>query len=343
MRFAAEHNQWLLLLVPLAAWFAAWAHTRRRRDLERLAHAAVAPRLIRSVSRTRQHVKSALLVAGLGLLALALTGPRFGVRLEMAQRRGVDVVLLLDLSRSMLTEDVRPNRLERARQAMGKLLDDLQGDRVALVVFAANAYVQCPLTLDTAALRLLLGAVDVNAIPSQGTSLARALELAGGVFDPEDRNDKVAVLFSDGEAHTGSAADAAGQLADRGVRLFCIGVGSPEGDLIPLGSEEDGSRLDYHKDRDGNYVKSRLEEAALREIAAAGEGAYWRNSLTGRELEDVADRISGLQQKELGAERFTRYEERFQIPLALAVACFLIEGILSERSRGRREWRGRFA
>ena len=342
MRFAAEHNQWLLLLVPLAAWFAAWAHSRRRRDLERLAHAAVAPRLTRSVSRTRQHVKSALLVAGLGLLALALTGPRFGVRLEMAQRRGVDVVLLLDLSRSMLTEDVRPNRLERARQAMGKLLDDLQGDRVALVVFAANAYVQCPLTLDTAALRLLLGAVDVNAIPSQGTSLARALELAGGVFDPEDRHDKVAVLFSDGEAHTGSAADAAARLADQGVRLFCIGVGSPEGDLIPLRSE-DGRRLDYHKDRDGNYVKSRLDEAALREVAAAGEGAYWRSSLTGRELEAVADRISGLQQKELGAERFTRYEERFQIPLALALACFLAEGLLSERSRGRREWRGRFA
>ncbi len=342
MRFAAEHNQWLLLLVPLAAWFAAWAHSRRRRDLERLAHAAVAPRLTRSVSRTRQHVKSALLVAGLGLLALALTGPRFGVRLEMAQRRGVDVVLLLDLSRSMLTEDVRPNRLERARQAMGKLLDDLQGDRVALVVFAANAYVQCPLTLDTAALRLLLGAVDVNAIPSQGTSLARALELAGGVFDPEDRHDKVAVLFSDGEAHTGSAADAGARLADQGVRLFCIGVGSPEGDLIPLRSE-DGSRLDYHKDRDGNYVKSRLDEAALREVAAGGEGAYWRSSLTGRELEAVADRISGLQQKELGAERFTRYEERFQIPLALALACFLAEGLLSERSRGRREWRGRFA
>ena len=341
MRFAAEHNQWLLLLVPLAAWFAAWAHLRRRRDLERLAHAAVAPRLIRSVSRTRQHLKSALCVAGIGLLALALTGPRFGVRLEMAQRRGVDVVLLLDLSRSMLAEDVRPNRLERSRQAIGKLLDDLQGHRVALVVFASTAYVQCPLTLDTAALRMLLGAVDVNAIPSQGTSLARALELAEGVFDPEDRQHKVAVLFSDGEAHSGSAAAAAARLADQGARLFCIGVGSPEGGLIPLRAE-DGSRLDYHKDRDGNYVKSRLDEAELREVASAGEGAYWRSSLTGRELEAVVDRISEVQRKELGSERFTRYEERFQIPLALALACFLAEGFLSERARGRREWRGRF-
>ena len=342
MRFAAEHNQWLLLLVPLAAWFAVWAHSRRRRDLERMAHAAVAPRLIRSLSRGRQHLRSALLVAGIGLLALALTGPRFGVRLEMAQRRGVDVVLLLDVSRSMLAEDVRPNRLERARQAIGKLLDELKGDRVALVVFAANAYVQCPLTLDTPALRLLLGAVDVNAIPSQGTSLARAIDQAGRLFDPEEREHKVAVLFSDGEAHTGSSAEAAARLADRGARLYCVGVGSPEGGLIPLRSEE-GSRMEYHKDRDGNYVKSRLDEAALREVASAGEGAYWRSSLTGRELEDLVDRISGLQQKELGSERFTRYEERFQIPLALALACFLAEGLLSERSRRRREWRGRFA
>ena len=342
MRFAAEHNQWLLLLVPLAAWFAVWAHSRRRRDLEGLVHAAVAPRLTRSVSRARQHLKSALLVAGMGLLALALTGPRFGVRLEMAQRRGVDVVVLLDVSRSMLAEDVRPNRLERARQAIGKLLDELKGDRAALVVFAANAYVQCPLTLDTSALRLLLGSVDVAAIPSQGTSLARAIDQAGRLFDPEDRQHKAAVLFTDGEAHTGSAAEAAARLADQGARLYCIGVGSPEGGLIPLRSGEDG-RMEYHKDRDGNYVKSRLDEAALREAASAGEGAYWRSSLGGRELEAVADRISGLQQKELGSERFTRYEERFQIPLALALACFLAEGLLSERSRRRREWRGRFA
>ena len=342
MRFAAEHNQWLLLLVPLAAWFAVWAHSRRRRDLEGLVHAAVAPRLTRSVSRARQHLKSALLVAGMGLLALALTGPRFGVRLEMAQRRGVDVVVLLDVSRSMLAEDVRPNRLERARQAIGKLLDELKGDRAALVVFAANAYVQCPLTLDTSALRLLLGSVDVAAIPSQGTSLARAIDQAGRLFDPEDRQHKAAVLFTDGEAHTGSAAEAAARLADEGARLYCIGVGSPEGGLIPLRSGEDG-RMEYHKDRDGNYVKSRLDEAALREAASAGEGAYWRSSLGGRELEAVADRISGLQQKELGSERFTRYEERFQIPLALALACFLAEGLLSERSRRRREWRGRFA
>jgi Ca-activated chloride channel family protein len=342
MRFAAEHNQWLLLLVPMVAWFAVWALRRRRRDLERLAHADVAERLTRTVSRPRQQIKSALVVGGIGLLILALTGPQFGIRLEMAERRGVDVVVVLDVSRSMLAEDVRPNRLQRARRAIHRLMDGLEGDRVALVVFAANAYVQCPLTLDISALRMLLGAVDVDAIPSQGTSLARALDRAAHVFDEGDQQHKVVVVFSDGEAHAGDAATAAGRLAEEGARVFCVGIGSSDGELIPLRAD-DGTHLDYHKDRDGNYVKSRLDETSLRDVAAAGEGAYWRNSLTAGELDELADRIAGVEEKELGSERFTRYEERYQIPLALALVCFLTEGLLSERSRSRREWRGRFA
>lgn len=342
MRFAYPEYGWLLLLVPLAILFAVWAAGRRRRDLERLAHAAVAPRLTRTVSRARQHVKTALVVAGVGLLVVALTGPQFGVKLEMAERRGVDVVIVLDLSRSMLAEDVRPNRLERARHAVGELLDRLEGDRVGLVVFAANAYVQCPLTLDYGALRMLLAAVEIGAMPSQGTSLERALGVAADAFDDEARQDRAVVVLSDGEAHLGDAASAAARLAADGARVFCIGVGTSDGELIPL-KADDGTRLDYHKDRDGNYVKTRLDEPALREVAAAGEGAYWRSSLSAFEVQALSDRIAGMEDGDLGAERFTSYEERYQIPLGLALLCFVVEGLLSERARRRREWRGRFA
>lgn len=342
MRFASPDNAWFLLLMPLAVAFAVWATRRRRRDLERFVHAAVAERLTRSVSRTRQSLRSGLVVAGLLLSVLALTGPQFGVKLEMAQRRGVDVAIVLDLSRSMLTQDVRPNRLERARHAVGELVAGLEGDRVGLVVYAADAFVQCPLTLDSGAMGMLLRSVQVGDLPSQGTSLARALQAAGRSFDEHDRQFKVVVVFSDGEAHVGDAAEAAAALAGAGVTVYCVGVGTPEGDLVPVGGDG-GTRTEYHRDRAGNYVKSRLDEAALRDVAAAGEGAYWRSSLGGRELEDLADRIAGMEEKTLGADRFTHFEERFQIPLAAALLCFLAESLLSDRAQSRREWRGRFA
>lgn len=342
MRFSTPDAAWLLLLLPLLAFFVLWAARRRRADLQRFAAAEVVDRLTRTARPGIAVWKGLLFSAGVLFLVLALTGPQFGVRLEMAERRGVDVMVVLDVSRSMLTEDVRPNRLERARHAVGELLDRLEGDRVGLVVFAGSAFVQCPLTLDQGALRMLLASVDAGSIPSQGTSLERALVAAGRSFREEDTQYKVIVALSDGEAHVGDAAAAAAELADQGVRIFTLGMGTPEGDLIPLRAD-DGTRLEYHKDRDGNYVKSRLDEAALRRVAAAGEGAYWRTTLQGGELTDLADRIAGLEERDLGTDRFTRYEERFQWPLLAALLCFVAETALSERSRTRREWQGRFA
>ena len=342
MRFSSPGTAWFLLLLPLLALFALWAMRQRQRDLARFAGSEVVGRLTRTVRRGRQQFKSVLIISGILLLVIALTGPQFGVRLEMAERRGVDVMVVLDLSRSMLTEDVRPSRLERARHAIDELLDQLEGDRAGLVVFAANAFVQCPLTLDHSAMRMLLSALNGGDIPSQGTSLERALETAGKSFNEDDRQYKVVVVFSDGEAHSGDASGAAAALAAQGARVFCVGMGTPEGDLIPLRAD-DGTRLEYHKDRDGNYVKSRLDETALRGVAAAGEGAYWRSSLAGDELKALVDRIAGLEEKELGEERFTRYEDRFQWPLLAGLLCFLAETLLSERARLRREWQGRFA
>lgn len=342
MRFASPDTAWLLLLVPVLALFVWRAALQRRRDLRRFAWTEVIARLTRTVRPGRAQLKSALFVTGCLFLLIALTGPQFGVRLEMAQRRGVDVMILLDVSRSMLAEDVRPSRLQRARHAIGELLDSLEGDRVGLVVFAGTAFVQCPLTLDHGALRMLLAGVDGLSIPSQGTSLERALDTAGRSFREDDQQHKVVVVFSDGEAHAGDAPAAAAQLASQGARVYCVGMGTTDGDLIPLRAD-DGTRLEYHKDRQGNYVKSRLDEAALRDVAAAGEGAYWRATLSGAEVTELTDRVAGLEEKDLGAERFTRYEDRFQWPLLVSLFCFVADLALSERSRSRREWQGRFA
>ncbi|MEE2657084.1 MAG: VWA domain-containing protein [Candidatus Latescibacterota bacterium] len=344
MRFADASLLWLLSLLPLLVASAMWTSRRRRRDLYRFASEGVAERLLRNVSVARQNWKKVLVVAGICLLAIALSGPQFGVKFDMAQRRGVDVVVCIDVSRSMLAEDLLPNRLERARHAIGRLLDALEGDRVGLVVFAANAYVQCPLTLDYSALRMLLSAVDARTIPSQGTSIANAVKTAASCFNEGDRQFKTIVLFSDGEAHDGDAVDAARQAAEEGAQLFVVGMGTEEGELIPIRSNGDrGGQVEYHKDRQGNYVRSRLDETGLRSIASAGEGAYFRASLSGGEIATIADRIAGLEEKDLGAERFVRYEERFQIPLVLSLICFFTEGYLSERVRRRGEWKGRFA
>jgi Ca-activated chloride channel family protein len=340
MRFAHPDNLWLLMALPLLVLFAFWAVAAKRRALARFAAPQVAGRLTRSVSVVRQHWKYCIAVSGFAFLSLALGGPQFGAELTMAKRRGVDIVVALDVSRSMLAEDIGPNRLQRARYQIGELLDRLEGDRVGLVVFAGKAFVQCPLTLDYGALGLLLSVVDAGSIPVQGTAIGEAIELARGCFDEGDRQHKAIVLFTDGEDHVADPIAAADNAAAEGVRIFAIGMGTSDGELIPI--RQDGGGVDFHRDRAGNPVKTRLDEGVLRQVAALSEGAYYRSSLRGAEIEEIYREIANMDQKEFESRRFTRYEERYQIPLALALACFALESLLGDRRQQRREWRGRF-
>ena len=340
MRFAHPDYLWLLLALPLLALFAFWAVAAKRRALARFASSQVAGRLTRSVSVARQNWKYGIAVWGFAFLALALSGPQFGAELTMAKRKGVDLVIALDVSRSMLAEDIGPNRLQRARFQTGELLDRLEGDRVGLVVFAGKAFVQCPLTLDYGALRLLLSVVDAGSIPVQGTALGEAIELARNCFDEGDRQHKAIVLFTDGEDHVADPIAAADRAAAEGVRIFAIGMGTPDGELIPI--RQEGGGVDFHRDHAGNPVKTRLDEGVLREVAALSEGAYYRSSLRGAEIEEIYREIANMDQKEFESQRFTRYEERYQIPLALALVCFALESLLGDRRQQRREWRGRF-
>jgi Ca-activated chloride channel homolog len=340
VRFAAPHNFWLMLVVPLMAFFLVWALSYKYRLLERFAVASMVPRLVRNAGRGRQYVKAVLWVCGAFFLALALTGPQFGTRLAMAQQKGVDVVLALDVSRSMLAEDVRPNRLARAKFQIRGLLDRLEGDRVALVVFAGKAFTQCPLTLDYGALDMLLDVAQVQSFPAQGTSVGGAISLAIRAFDPDDDKHKVVVLFTDGEDQGSGPLKAAKAAAETGARIFAVGYGSPQGELIPL--RQDG-QVEYHKDGEGNYVKTRLDETALQEMALASDGAYFRSSLSGGEIDQIAEEIASMDQKELGSTRFTQYEERFQLPLLLALLCFALEAILPQGRRRSQDWQGRFA
>lgn len=341
MHFGSPQNFWLLLLVPLLGAFLAWAISRKRRALERFVSSELSPRLTRNLSRGRQSWKCAFLVAGVLFLVLALTAPQFGAKLAMAQRKGVDVVMVLDVSRSMLARDVRPSRLQRAKYQIARLMERLQGDRVGLVVFAGEARVRCPLTLDHEVLRTFLEVVDTRSIPVQGTAIGDALVLAAGCFEEGERSHKAVVLFTDGEEHVGEPLEAAEGIAAEGVRVFAVGMGTEGGELIP-GQDEEGS-LNYHKDALGQYVKTRLDEPMLEQIALGTGGDYFRSSLGGGELDALHEQISGMDEKEFGSLRFTSYEERFQIPLLVALLCFLAEAWMSDRRRLEGPWRGRFS
>lgn len=341
MRFGAPLNFWLLVLAPLMAGFLVWAFVAKRRVLRRFAQWSMIEKLIANASPGRQYAKMFLLLSGLLFLVLALTEPQFGARLKMVQRRGVDVVVALDVSRSMLAEDVKPNRMERAKYQIRALLDRLEGDRVGLVVFAGQAFVQCPLTLDYGALDMLLDVVDAGTIPVQGTALGDAVRVAASCFDEDDRKHKAVVLFTDGEDHVGEPVEAAEKAAKVGVQIFAVGLGTQAGELIPASDEQ--GKGGFHRDRGGNPVKTSLDESTLKQMALATDGDYFRSSLGGRELDALHERLAQMDQKEFGSTRFTQYEERFQIPLLLAIACFLGEAFLGDGRRRKEEWKGRFA
>jgi Ca-activated chloride channel family protein len=339
MRFASPASLWLLLLLPVLAALLVGALIARRRLLRRFVEAPLADRLTRHVTPGRRYLKAGLLWAGVLFLILALAGPQFGARTRVEEQRGIDVVVALDVSRSMLAEDVKPSRLARARDQINRLLDGLPGDRVALVLFAGQAFVQCPLTSDYGALRLFLDLARVGSVAAQGTAIGDAVRVGTRCFDPQDPEHRALVLFTDGEDHVGGPVEAAQAAAAAGVRIFAIGLGTPAGELIP---DAEG-RGDYHQDRRGNYVKTHLDEALLAEIARVSNGAYYPSSLAGREVDEVAAQLSGLEQRSLGTTRYSQYEERFQVPLALALLCFLLEALLADGVPQRQEWRGRFA
>ena len=330
---------WLLAAVAATiALLLLWrrADRSRRAALERFASPQLLGDLTASVSARRRSVKRALVVAGVLLGGLALAGPQYGFTWEETQRRGIDVLIALDTSRSMLAQDVAPNRLERAKLAVRDLVDQLGSDRVGLIAFAGSAFLQCPLTLDHAAFLESLDALQPGVIPTPGSDLASALRTAEQALATEQRNVKLLVLFSDGEDLGGSAIEAAKHAAEQGIRVFTVGVGSDNGELIPVPSAKGGT--EFLKDPQGQYVKSKLDAETLRQVAELTGGFYEPLGRRGEGVTAIHDRALAPLPKEELASRMRRVPiERFQWALAVALLCLGLEPIVRERvSRGRR-------
>ena len=333
MKFAQP--VWLLIgLISCAAllWRYRRFDARQRAELRKFASASLIAQLTTSVSAARRQVKRALVVAGIACLAIALARPLIGFRWEEAKRKGLDLLFALDTSKSMLAQDVKPDRLTRAKMAVEDLLGHLDGDRVGLIAFAGNAFLQCPLTLDYDAFRQSLDAVDTRIIPRGGTDLAAAIREAEAALEGKGSNERILVLLTDGEDLEGSALAAARAAGKHGLKIFAVGIGSANGELIPLADEKGGSQ--FAKDGSGQFVKSRLDEAMLKQIAEA----------TGAMYQPLGQQAQGLETiYQQGLAQFTRHElisrlnkvylERFQWPLALGLLCLGLEPLIGLRRR----------
>lgn len=330
-RFAAPEYLWLLWLLPLLLLAGVLSRHLARRRLARFASPEILRLLAPDVSPARRRLKYALLCTAFGLLILALARPQFGSKLREVQSRGIEMMIAVDVSNSMLAEDFQPNRLERTKYAIDKLFDGLHQDRVGLIVFAGDAAVQLPITSDYRMARAFARKISTDAVAAQGTDLGQALSLAAISFSERGENDtrgRAIVLITDGEGHDSGALDAARRAAEQGIRIFTIGIGTPEGAPIRIDGE-------FIRDENGEMVVSKLDEPLLEQIARTTDGAYIRSTNQSLGLDEIVRTINSMEQGELATLRFEEYDERFQYLIGAALALLLVEFLLLDRRNPR--------
>ncbi len=326
---------WGLLALPVLAVAMAAGVRRRRAGLDRFVGSRLGAALAPGASWRRHAGKGALRLGALAMLLVAIPAPRFGSQLVKVEREGIDLVIALDVSLSMLAEDVPPNRLERAKREIADLVEGLQGDRVGLVIFAGEAASLCPLTVDYDAALMLARSVDVFSVSEPGSAVAAAIEVATAMFDGSEGGDRVIILVTDGENQEGDPEQAARAAAQKGIRVYAIGLGSPKGELIPERAP-DGAVLGYKKDTSGETVLSRLDEGMLQRVASAGGGQYLPATPGGLEIKALYDAIAGMDRRLIKGEFVERRRERFAIPLAAAFILLLLDALVTTRAGGRR-------
>ena len=319
-----------LWLLPLLALLHLWAMRARRRALETFCPDLTVQRTgLHSLLR-RRTFKFLLFSGGLAFLVTALAQPMVGLKKQKARRRGAEVVVAIDTSLSMAAADVEPDRLSAARRAATTIISRMSNDRIALVVFAGDAYKYCPLTVDHDAALMFLDSVGLDSSPKPGTALADALRICGETLNKAEGKHRAVILLTDGEDHGGGALDAANALnREAGAHIIVLGVGTTQGEPIPV-IQPDGSVSDFKRDEDGQIVMSRLDEAGLKKLADAGNGLYQRLGEPGA-VARISDRIQSLEGVQVGSYVYTDYGQRFQWPLAIAILMLAIEALIAEQ------------
>jgi len=291
--------------------------------------------IVASVSKRKQKIKAVFVIAALLFIIFSLVQPKWGYHWEDVERRGIDLVVAVDTSRSMLADDIKPNRLQAAKREISDLINVIDGDRVGLVAFAGTAFLQCPLTLDYGAFNLFLDDINTNLIPVGGTSFGEAIKKSMSAFSSKLKKHKAIVLITDGEDHQGNAMEMAKAAKEQGIVVYTVGVGKKEGAYIRLKDGKGNETL--LKDREGQVVKTRLDEVLLNKIALETGGAYTPAYGTQWGLANIYTNIIGnMEEKQLGGRKIKLYENRFQIPLFIALILIMLESLIGERASKRK-------
>ena len=329
MRFGDPIYFYLLwCLVPLI-FFMVWGMRKKQQLTLKFCGNPLLSKLVHPGVEKRHRSKTIFVVLAILFLTLALTRPRWGYEWKNLHQRGVDVIVALDVSSSMLAEDIKPNRLERAKRKISDLLDMMEGDRIGLLAFAGTSFVQCPLTLDYGAARLFLSAIDTQLIPVQGTALGNAIKTSVKAFRSQEKKSKALILITDGEDQTGKALSAAKSASDQGVKIYTIGIGGEIGAPLPNSSGAGG----FRKNQQGEVILSKLDETTLQQIALETGGSYVRSVTGDIDLNTIyKDQIKkNIAKKKLKSERRKIWQERFQWFIFIALICLVAETCLSEK------------
>lgn len=327
-----EHIEFLyaLGLIPLLILIYIYYRSYRRRALGRIGDRALVRGLIPDASRMLPNLKFLLILLAFASLMIALANPEIGTKLVEVKRKGVEVILAVDVSNSMLAEDIKPNRLDRAKQATQKLINKLVNDRIGLIAFAGKAFLQLPLTTDYSAARLMVSTLNTDLVSSQGTAIGAAIDMACETFSKDVTRSKVLIIITDGENFEDDALDAAKKAVAQGIKIYTIGMGSEQGAPIPV--YQGNQIVNYRKDRDGQTVITKMNPDMLSEIANTGNGKFIPSDNYDPDLAGILDEISGMEKSDFGTKMFSDYEDRFQIFLGIALALVVVEYMLGNRS-----------
>jgi Ca-activated chloride channel family protein len=324
INFANAQYLLLLLLIPVFFIVQAVVLKLRRRRIRKFGDEALVAKLMPSYAKAKVWVRLSMFSLGFFFFAIGLSRPQIGAKLKEHETKGAEIMIVLDVSNSMLAEDYSPNRLERAKLAISRLVDKLREDRIGLIVFAGNSFVQLPITTDYVSAKMFLNSISTESVPVQGTAIGEAINTAIRSFSAQSEKSRAIVVITDGENHEDDPVAAAKQAAELGVRVFAIGVGSPEGKPIPM----DGELL---KDKEGNIVVTRLDEKVLQDVAAAGNGVYVRAANNEFGLNPIIDDIRKMEDEKYNSLVFEEYDEQFMYFLALAFIFFVIEMLIGDR------------
>lgn len=324
MIFAESRYLFLLLLIPVFIIIQTLVLRLRRKRLEKFGDESLVKELMPSYSRAKVWLRLSFFLLAFFFFTLGISRPQMGAILKEHKTRGAEVMLVLDVSNSMLAEDYSPNRLERAKLAISRMVDKLRDDRIGLIVFAGNSFVQLPITTDYVSAKMFLNSISTQSVPVQGTAIGEAIGTAMRSFSAQSDKSRAIIVITDGENHEDDPVAAASQAAEQGVRVFAIGVGSPEGKMIPFEG-------DYLRDREGNPVVTRLDESVLQDVAAAGKGLYVRAGNSEFGLNPIIEEIAGMDDEEYNSVVFEEYDELYMYFFAMALFFLVLEMLIGDR------------